>query len=483
MAWYSTILKENMFGVMNQVLVFCSGILLNLFLPLLIGQADFGRFALITAFVNVFFLFGDFGFTYAVSHFIPIAIKKHNAGRYYGFFLRYKILLVAAFTLIFLALSGPLAAAYRDPLLAAGFVAGAAYFFPYSFFAFFESLAIAARRAKKAFGMNVIANTLRLAVPLALVLLFARSYIDVVIATGAAYGIAVLYGFFASRRFREFGGAQRGAIDYGALKKYLFYGSLATLSSQLLLSADIVIIGLSQAAAQLAVYKIAIFAAMAPLFLMPFSLKVFLTIFSSEGAEKSRKIFQVSLKYGFVVAFLFMLAYVLLAGRLIDFVYGPAYAEAYPMLIVFSLLSIEAVLNIITAGILFGKRKMHFLASINMAAGVAMVALLLALTPSVGIFGAAVIVTMVRLLTAAGVLAYCERHFKMRTPYVSIVGRPLLAAVLAFLVLFWLRGSVATPLPWVGYGILVFIVYTALVFAVGALKASDVAAHVRGLFS
>ncbi len=436
--WYAYLFKENIWGLGIQAVTFIAGVLFTLVFPNLLGKEGFGYFSVVIGIASMAVVFADFGIQGAALRFIPEGAKRGVAWKYFRTLLEWKFLLsLAASVLLFLG-AGFIAAAYRNPGLADGIRTGAVFLFGYSLFLYLDYAFSAARKAWNSLLLNLAFHFLRFALPLATFFLYRSDYAGVLAGTALAALVPVAIAVFFAAREPLFRGGKEGALDFPALKWYMLFGFVAYLAYSFVQWSDMLIIGLFRPISEVSLYRVAWLWATAAGALLPFSSRILTSAHAYEDEQRSRKMFDLTLRYSFIFSFMMIAGIMLVAEQFLQVVYGGSFAGAYPAMVALSLLTLEISLNSLSGALLGGKGDAKTPMVTSVFAATCQIAALFAFAPQYGIMGAAVGVVVVRIVFALAQASRAVRFISHGIP-AGYVWRPALCALIALAVLMPLK--------------------------------------------
>lgn len=468
--WYAYIFKENIYGLGVQASTFIAGVLFTVIFPNLLGREGFGYFSLVTGVVSIMQVLSDLGTGTAALRFIPEGSKKGVAWKYFRLLAEWRVVLAVLASAVMFSGADLIAAAYSSPFLADGIRAGSFYLLSYSIFGFMDVVFVSAKKTRNSFLLNLVFHAGRIGLPLALFFFYRSDYIGALLGVAAASTVAVIAALPWLLGDPLLRGGKDGEVDLPVLKSYIAYGTLAYAAGMMIQWSDTLIIGVYRPIADVSIYRVAWLWATATAFLFPFSYRIFLSAHAYESEERSRKMFGLTMKYGFVFAFLMISGILLVAGQFLGFIYGDRYSGAYPVMAVLSLLTLENMLTTLASGLFMGKGNVKTPTRVSIVTGLAQVAALVALTPSMGVIGAAFGVAAVRVAAALVQSLLALRFISIRIP-AAYVYKPALCGALCVALLLPLKGLTYSLPAALAYGTGAVVLYLA---AAVALKAVDV---------
>lgn len=480
--WYSALFKENAYGFGMQALVFIAGVVTTVIFPNILGKDGFAYYSMVIGVVAFGMVFADFGIQNAVLRFIPEGTKKGTAWKYFRVTQKWKIALSLLTAIALFAGAEALAAVYQAPSLVPGFRVGAVFLFFYSLMTYYETVFISLKKTRLAFMLQALYQVGRIAFPIAIFYSFMPNYVGATIGVAAAAFLYVVPALIATLRNPALSGGKDKPIDYSALKGYMMLCFVAYLAYITVQWSDTLIIGLMKPASDVAVYRIAWLWATATALLFPFSQRVFISAHAYEDAERSRKVFGMSLKYGFVFAFLMISGIVAVAGQFLQLVYGSGFVDAYPIMCVLSLLTIEMTLNVLSSGLLLGKGKAELPTWISCAAAIGQIAMLLLLLPQYGLVAAAMGLVSIRVLLALLQAGFALRYISLGIP-ASYIYKPALCALLTIALLMPLRAYTFSLPAALACGVAVVAIYGLLSLVVKAVGFTEIVSVLHGSIS
>ena len=480
--WYAHLFKENIYGLGIQAVTFIAGVLFTVIFPNMLGKEGFGYLSLIVGFVSIGQVFADFGIQTAALRFIPEGSKKGIAWKYFRVLLEWKALLSVAVAVLMFVGADFLAAAYGTPGLAFGIRVGAAFMFLFSMYGFVDNVFVASKRTRNSFIMALLFQGGRIALPLAVFFLIRPDYVGALAGVAAACALALIPGFIAEIREPLLQKGKEGALDMAGLRGYMFYAFFWYAAAITMQWSDTLAVGAFLPVADVAIYRVAWLWATATVFLLPFSQRVFMSAHAYEGGERSRMLLDRTLKYGFVFSFLMMAGIVLVASQFLQFVYGAGYADAYPIMVVLSILTLEMMLITLCGGMFAGKGGIRTTTIGQGVAAVAQVALLVLLTPTYGLMGAAIGVAVARVTVAIALSLMAAKSVSLGIP-AGYVWKPALCAGLAVALLLPLKQYTFSIPAALAYGCGAVALYCLLAVALKAVDVREIVKITRGAVS
>ena len=476
--WYTYIFRENIYGLGIQALTFIAGVVLTVVFPNLLGKEGFGYFSIVMGIVTIMIALTDFGLSISALRFLPEGSKRGVVWKYFKVLIEWKAATsLAASILLFLG-ADLLAAYYRAPMLADGVRAGAALLFFYSMFPFMDNTFVAIKKARNSFILNIVYHAGRIAVPLALVVVYGLGYTGALAGTAVSCCAATALALAIAARDPQLRKGMTAALDFAPLKRYMFWGYAGGIVLVAIQWSDLLILGLFRPVSEISIYRVAWLWVTATAFLFPFSNRIFMSVHAYEDEERSRNLFNRTLKYGFVFAFLMIAGIILTAGQFIRFTYGAGFADAYPVMAILSVLTIEIALNALTNSLFTGKGDLRTPTLVMIATSALQVALVFTLAPAYGLVGVAAAVALVRLAGAIVQAVLALRFISLKIPP-SYVYRPALCALAPIIVLqplmqysYSLPGALA-------YGVGVVFIYSALAVVLKAVDTKELVGIVK----
>ena len=431
--WYSYLVKENVWGLLTQSASFLGGLAFALIFPNLLGAEGFGVYALAIAVAHFWLFFADLGITYATP-FISAGLRDGSSHLYFHLLAKWKLVLTAVAPPALFLFSDVLATYVYPGYPPLAFRLAAVYLFFLSPFNFLDNSFVAVQRAKYSFTVTIAYQALRVLLPLILFYSVSRSYEAVLGGTAAAMALSSALAILLAMMTPQFAREKGGRIDSLRLRSYVAYGALAYLAGSLLQTSDVLVIGLTQSSAAIGYYKVAMMWVIATTLFFPISSRVLTFAHAFEEKVRSRRMFEFSVKYGIVFAFLVIAGVLLLGLPLLRLVYGDAFLPAFPVLAVLSLLSLQFVFNTASGGVLVGRGRIGAFTGVLLASSAAQAVLAYLATPALGIVGTALSVVAAQLGGSMVLAAQAVRLVgaEIRPEW---LWRPFLAALMTFAVL------------------------------------------------
>lgn len=467
------VVRNSLFGVLGEAVGGAMSFLIVILIARDLGTDSFGLFSFVLALTGIFQLVADFGLTNIIVK--EISRAKAETARVIGAVKPLVWLFTLAILLLLLAVGYPLAKT-REVFLAI-LVMGAAVLTTFHAVVYGSVC-----RAHEDMGYNAIAFVSHKFVLLAAVLLALRMETGIV-GVAVAYLVANLYQwafFYGVVRRRYLGGPLRWRVDYPYWRHLIheaFPVGIAMVFRRANLHTGTLILTAMSSTAAVGVFNAA-YRVIQMVDMIPFTLSIPLfPPFARMATESRQRLFEVLERVmGFfmlLAAPLFILA-LLLAGRIIDSMFGPAYQEGVATLAVLS----GAVLFLFPTGLFvylftaLGHQRFYTISS-----GICLVINILAcvsLIPLFGHMGAAMATLAAEIAFFISGMVFLRRlGFKPNA--LQVFAKPVLIAALAGL---WIPFLPAWPAPWltllgaaVGYGL----VYVPLVLVAGLVNKTDLA--------
>jgi O-antigen/teichoic acid export membrane protein len=473
--WYSVLVKENVYGVLSQVIAIASGIIFALVFPRVLGPAQFGDFSLVFAVANFSLFFCDYGLAPALMKLLPSSLVKKSTNTYYRFFSRLKYAVTALASVALYVLSDFIAVqVFKQPGLGAGFKVSSLFLFSYSLYGFYEVVMACVKRNRYVFYLNVVFQSCRLMLPLALYYVY-RSYVSVLLGLGLAATMGLAAGLYLRRSVGVLYEG-RGVFDYPTFRKYFYYGMFGFLGGLVIQWMDSIVVGVFISPTELAFYRIGVMWMGVVWLFIPFSGRVLLSLYSEKTEtlehDKITTVYSYSMRYSLLVAFLLLAGIWLTSDYFITMVYGPAYAQAVPIVLIMSFLSIESSLNAVNYPLLQGVGRIDSYTKYVLVSGFLSITAAV-FASSYGIIGVAAAITVVRTLSSLLLTVYVFEKLRIH-PSPSVAGRPLAASFATVIILWPLKTIVVSPFSWLAYAVLVVAVYVACAVAFRALPPAEI---------
>lgn len=484
--WYSTLVRENAYGIVTQALILASGVASAIIFPNILGPVWFGYYSLIFALANFFIFFSELGLATALMKLIPASIVKKQTAAYYRFFSRTKYALtIVSSVLLFISSDYIATTFFKQPELGIGIRVSCLFLFCYSLvYTFYDFLFAAVKRNKYVFYLALIFQTSRLMLPVIIYYIY-RSYTSFILGLGLAALISLVLSLLLERRLPVLREGERTHItlDYKTLKKYFFYGALASFGAMLLQWMDSIVVGVYINPAEVGVYRVGVMWMSVVWLLIPFSSRVFLALYSekTETLEKDKinTVYSYSLKYSLVIAFLIMTGVWLTSDYFIGFIYGQAYAQAAPILLIFSFLALESALNAINTPLLQGIGRIDIQTKYSVVVG------FLSVLGSIyaaryGITGVAFAITSIRTISILLLTSHVLLLLKSRIKAGAYL-KPLIISTATYTALMPFKPLVTTLPQGLLYASFVVAVYCTLVVALKAVSLAEIRKVVSAL--
>jgi len=477
--WYAYLFRENIYGLGIQAVTFLAGILSTFIFPNILGKDGFGYYSLVLGVATIGVWVADFGVQGALLRFIPEGVKNGIARKYFIEAFKWKLLSALGISAICFLAADNIAGIYNLPPLAEGIRVGALFLFFYSFSQFFETLFISLKEARNSLILSSLFNFGRVLLPVLVFFIYRQDYIGILMGVAVACAISVLTGATFALRNPTLAKTEDKEPNFAALKSYMIYCAIGAIVYILMQWSDTLILGLFRPISDVAIYRVAWLWANATLLLFPFPGRIFMPAYVYENTERSKRMFGLTLRYGFVFAFLMISGVILVSAQFLNLFYKGNYNDAYPIMVVLSLLTFELMLKNIAEGLLAGKDMVKITTYASIVATTAQILLLFLLAPSFGVLGAAVAVTAHRVLVAVLETIIAARFISMRIP-LSYVWKPALCtlATIAFLLPVW-QHTFSLPAA-IAYGAAVVAIYGLAAVVLRAVDIGEIVGIVRG---
>ena len=470
--WYHSHIKENVYGILIQFVLFLSGVLFAILIPNLLSVEEFGVLSIAISVATLWTFFSSFGLNITTRQ-ISRHLKTGKSWLYYDYLKKWKIVLTFFASITLFLFSDFIATEFFAlPTLADVLKISSVWVFFFSFYGFFSQVFIAARKAKYSLVLNAIYQAGRIVFPLAFLWFSAKTANIVFIGLSVSALVATLFSFFSVERIESLRRGVEGKIDLLMVKKYVFFGALLHISDILRQNLDIIILGIFLTASAVSHYKIAMLWVVMFPFMIPFSKVVLGAAYAYEKTENSRKIFRKSIHYGFLVAFLFIVGSFCLSDDFISFFYGDEYAESALILKFLSFLSFDFVLMTSAYPVLIGRERIDSFAKIRIPTGLLQTVLSVVAILYYGLYGLVFAVVGVRLLSSFVLYRKASKNLG-----ISVVP-PIKLGFLSIIILVFLLGLkefllLSGPMWILLGGFLLILLYAIAALLSGSLKTRD----------
>ncbi|MCX6777457.1 MAG: oligosaccharide flippase family protein [Candidatus Micrarchaeota archaeon] len=475
--WYSYLLRENLWGVLGQLLTFAAGIVFIWLMPNIMGVEEFGKFSIAFGLASLLLGFVDLGTSYAVLKFVSGGKGRHGT---FSLLFSVRLIATAAVSCAMFLGAGAIASVYDSPFLLDGFRLGALLLAFLSLGNMLHNALIAVSRTKLSFYATVVFQILRIALPAWMWFAFG-SYLGAMLGMALAYLVwflVLLYFIVREELAPKFGIPSNIEPEVG---RYMKYGTMESVGTSLIQYSDPLVIALSQGAAAVAVYKVAWSWASSFTSIFPFSYQVLISAYARESLERGGRMLARTIKYGLMLSALVVVGAFLVSKKFLILLYGQEFAGAFLVLAILSLLAVERALVTLSSPVLVGRGRIRMATLISLLGGAAQVVLMLAVTPVYGITGTAVAVVATRMVFALVAARAALETVKASLDFKSIF--LTLACALATYLIF--SGPVAGIHDMI-YGLAavaaISATYVILLFATGALgiwEMKDLASGMR----
>lgn len=454
-SWYHSVIKENIYGFLIQLVMFLSGILFAILIPNLLSMEEFAILSIAISVTAIWSIFSDLGLNSANQQ-ISKHLKMGKAWLYYEYIKKWKLLLSVISSILLFLFSDIIAIElFNTPPLSEVLKVGSLWVFFFSLYSFFSQIFISVKNARYSLTINAAYHAGRVIFPLILIWYSAKTANVVFIGLSISAFLATLVSFISVRTVQSLKSGIKEKIDTSIIKKYVVFGSILQASETLRQNLDVILLGIFLTATAVSTYKLAImWITMVP-FLLPFSAAVLGAAHAYEEKKNSKKIFEKSINYTVLIAFFFIIVSFCLSDAFISVFYGAEYAESAFLLKVLSLLAFDYALSTSSYPVLLGKERIDTYVKIRVSLGIIQTIVSVFAIINYGIYGLILSVLAFRL--SAAVLLFREASKTLGAtisfPFkLSIFSLFSILAILAFKEFFMLSG-----VTWLFLGSILFL--------------------------
>ena len=329
------LVKQNMFGVIQSFVGFCSNFVLAVGLPIVMGAFLFGQFSIMAGLA--YFLAGifDSGFNMTTIRFISqySTTKKYDKLKSTFFhMLKYKLGLATVFAIVLALLSFQVTELYSLGNQAHTLLLISALIIVYSLVTFLSAVFVGLNKNQYSLIGNSLNSVFLIALPIAFFYLVGDLF-WVIAGVLLAFVIAAI--FLASElalRFRQLFPKKSSAVEKNELNRNVVSFTIISLFNLFLFWGLILILGLFIAADKVAFFKIAVSWFSAAGLLIPISTQIlFSSVISfkaSADLARLQKYLNSILKYSLIVIIPLIVGVFFFGEKLVQVIYGAEFLEA-----------------------------------------------------------------------------------------------------------------------------------------------------------
>ena len=329
------LMKQNLFGVMQNLVGFCSNFVLAVLLPIIMGAFLFGQFSLVSGFAYLLAGLFDAGFNSTTIRFISEYSTTKQFPKLKAVFLhllKFKLILAIIFAVLLITFSSEVAKAYslvgQEPVI----VLAAVLIVFYAIVTFLSAVFVGLNKNQYSLIGNSINSVFLIILPIAF-FYFRGDLLWVVLGVLLSFIFATAYlAIQLASKFQKLFPRKTQEIDKKEVNGNVLNFAAISMSNILLFWGIILILGLFVTADDVAFFKIALswFAAVG--ILIPISTQIlFSSVISfkaSNDIKMLKKYMDMILKYSAMVIIPMMVGIFFFGESLIHLVYGPEFKAA-----------------------------------------------------------------------------------------------------------------------------------------------------------
>jgi O-antigen/teichoic acid export membrane protein len=438
------LVRQNLFGVMQNLVGFCSNFVLAVVLPIIMGAFMFGQFSIVSGFAYLLAGLFDAGFNSTTIRFISEYSTKKQYSKLKSVFLhllKYKLALALIFAFILIASSSEIARAYslagQEPTI----VLAAILIVFYAIVTFLSAVFVGLNKNQYSLIGNSINSVFLIILPIAF-FYFKGDLLWVILGVLLSFIFATAYlAIQLASKFQKLFPKKTEGIDKREVNGNILNFTAISMSNLLLFWGIVLILGLFVTADDVAFFKIALswFAAVG--ILIPISTQILLSSVVSFKASNDikalKKYMDMILKYSTILIIPMMVGIFFFGESLIRLVYGMQFKAAGFVLqtIVFALF-FQFISNLFLSILVAYDRIKHItkVYIINTLFGVLASFLLIGYF---NLLGAGIAFLLVNIMIAASLIAAASKFFTFKLR--ESITRPLASSTLMAIMLLYLR--------------------------------------------
>ncbi|MCX6776240.1 MAG: oligosaccharide flippase family protein [Candidatus Micrarchaeota archaeon] len=436
------LIEQNIYALLTTVTVLASGLIISLVFTRLLPPVEFGIFLTIISFTMLFTGISDLG---VPNTLIKIAGESFHsnegcAGFYVRYLLKWKLAALIIVGSALLLFSGEFAKLFlHDAGLAYVMQAVAVLVILYSVIQFISYLFISIGKLEYQSLISFILNGSKVLFPLVLILILGPSLTTVTFGVLLSFSLAAVASVILwFLRFKKDLGC---AIPRStrAVNSFLFYSTVISLSSYLLMNIDSLLLNYFSGPQELAFFRVGYSVVSTLAALLPISSTFLLSSLVQMEARKERelqkKLFERSIKYGMLASIPLLFLVHLTANRVILFFWPSSYAPAALVLRILSISLPFTFLNGVCGSLFMSKGRMKEL-TINMVIFYLVTwAIGLYLIQSYGLVGTAVTIVLSAIIQSVVLLRFSLKLLGTHLNPAHFIKPALLSLIIAFAII------------------------------------------------
>ena len=460
-------MKQNMFGVMQNLVGFCSNFVLAVLLPIIMGAFLFGQFSLVSCFAYLLAGLFDAGFNNTTIRFISEYSTTRQYSKLKSVFLhllKCKLALAMVFAILLIVFSSEIAKAYSLVGDEPAIVLAAILIVFYALVTFMSAVFIGLNKNQYSLIGNGINSILLIILPITF-FSFKATLMWVVLGVLLSFIFATAYlALQLALKFKKLFAKKAEKIDKREINGNILNFTAISMSGLLLFWGIILILGLFVTADDVAFFKIALswFAAVG--ILIPISTQIlFSSVISfkaSNNVKMLKRYMDLVLRYSTMVIIPMMVGIFFFGESLIHLVYGVEFAPAgfILQLIIFALF-FQFVSNLLSS-ILIAYGRIKHLTKVYILNTVFGILISFLLINYLSLLGAGIAFLLVNVMISASLMVASSKLFTYKLR--ESVARPLGSSALMAVLLLYLKPYATTIVS----ALLVVLTATIFYFAV-----------------
>ncbi len=440
-------IKNSIYNASAGIIAKIGSLALTILLARMLMPELFGIYSLVLSIVLIVFTFTDLGINSAVYRYLSFALKNNDvkkARSYLRYLLKIKwVLLLLAIILMFVLAPVLSYNIYNKPIIFLPLLFATIYIFVNAFRSFFEGLYFPTKDLSKYPLTTFILHGLRFILSLIVLLIISRenAVTAIFVAFAAASFLALISVFIAlGKRRRLIFGKVTAKIPRSALKKYIGFMSIASISLIVFGSIDILMLGYFVDAEYLGYYRAAL--GLVVSFVAVFSLSnIFLPIFTQIEKQRLNRAFEKAFRYISLISIPAALGLILIGKYVIKIIYGMEYIVAALPLYILSFLMVILPLQKLYSSLFESKEKTKVIAvftiislAINILLNYILIKMFLSIGQEMAIFGAGLATLVSKIFYLSFLSTKAKPEFKIKMP-LKYFTKPLFAGIVMVLVL------------------------------------------------
>jgi O-antigen/teichoic acid export membrane protein len=475
---HSVLVKQNLFGVMQNLVGFCSNFVLAVLLPIIMGAFLFGQFSLVSGFAYLLVGLFDAGFNSTTIRFVSeYSTKKQYSKLKSVLFhlLKFKLALALVFAALLIAFSSDIAKAYALVGDEPAIILGAVLIIFYALVTFLSAVFIGLNKNQYSLIGNSINSVFLIILPVTFFYL-KGDLVWVILGVLLSFIFATTYLVIQlASKFKKLFPKKAESIDGREVNSNILNFTAISMSNLLLFWGIILILGLFVTADDVAFFKIALswFAAVG--ILIPISTQIlFSSVISfkaSNDVNMLKRYMDLVLRYSTMVIIPMMVGIFFFGEGLIHLVYGVEFMPAgFVLQIIIFALFFQFVSNLFLSILVAYGRIKHItkVYILNTIFGILVSSLLI---NYLNLLGAGIAFLLVNIMISASLIVAASKFFayKLRA---SVV-RPLASSAIMAAVLLYLKPYATTLESALLVVLAVAVFYFVVLYLMGGITRDD----------